>query len=408
MSNEEINTVQEWIEKQIDLEYADGSAQDKDETYRKVWREEMEAMTKPIMIMQDMDTVRPTYILDRGLYDSPGLEVQPSTPERVFEFGDEYASNRLGLSQWLFSADNPLTARVAVNRYWQMIFGRGIVDTPDDFGSQGTLPTHPALLDWLSVEFMESGWDVKSILKIMVMSATYQQASKTDSVSLAFDSDNKWLSRGGQQRLTAEMLRDQALKISGLLNSKVGGPSVKPFQPEGLWTQVSSGGRYQRKYMVGKGSDLYRRSLYTYWKRIAPPPAMLIFDADPRGICNVKRQSTNTPLQALVLLNDPQFLTASRALAQRMLKNGGANAEQRIEYAFRWATSRKPAAKEMEILQDLFLIEKNEFEEHPDRAAAFIKDNEIKNTDEFNVEELAAYTVIASAMINLSESLQKN
>ena len=408
MSKEEINAVQEWIEKQIDLEYVDGSSQDKDEKYRNVWREEMEAMTKPIMIMQDMDTVRPTYILDRGLYDSPGMEVQPSTPERVFEFGDAYASNRLGLSQWLFNVDNPLTARVAVNRYWQMIFGRGIVDTPDDFGAQGSLPTHPALLDWLAVEFMDSGWDVKNILKTMVMSATYQQASKTDSISLAFDPDNKWLSRGRQQRLTSEMLRDQALKISGLLNSKVGGPSVKPFQPKGLWTQVSSGGRYQRKYMVGKGKDLYRRSLYTYWKRISPPPAMLIFDADPRGICNVKRESTNTPLQALVLLNDPQFLTASRALAQRMIKKGGTNELQRIEYAFRWATSRKPGVEEMEILQDLFLIEKKEFEEHPERAIAFIKDSEIKNTDEFNTEELAAYTVTASAIINLSESLQKN
>ena len=408
MSKEQINAVQEWIEKQIDLEYVNGSSQDKDEEYRNVWREEMEAMTKPIMIMQDMDTVRPTYILDRGLYDSPGMEVQPSTPERVFEFGDAYASNRLGLSQWLFNVDNPLTARVAVNRYWQMIFGLGIVDTPDDFGAQGSLPTHPALLDWLAVEFMESGWDVKNILKIMVMSATYQQASKTDSISLAFDPDNKWLSRGRQQRLTAEMLRDQALKISGLLNSKVGGPSVKPFQPKGLWTQVSSGGRYQRKYMVGKGKDLYRRSLYTYWKRIAPPPAMLIFDADPRGICNVKRESTNTPLQALVLLNDPQFLSASRALAQRMIKKGGTNELQRIEYAFRWATSRKPGAEEMEILQDLFLIEKKEFEEHPERAIAFIKDSQIKNTDKFNIEELAAYTVTASAIINLSESLQKN
>ena len=308
----------------------------------------------------------------------------------------------------VFSEDNPLTARVAVNRYWQMIFGLGIVDTPDDFGSQGSLPTHPVLLDWLAVEFMESGWDVKSILKTMVMSATYQQASKTDSTALAFDPDNKWLSRGGQQRLTSEMLRDQALKISGLLNSNVGGPSVKPFQPEGLWTQVSSGGRYQRKYMVGKGDDLYRRSLYTYWKRIAPPPAMLIFDADPRGICNVKRQSTNTPLQALVLLNDPQFLTASRALALRMMKNGGKNTELRIEYAFRSATSRKPTAREMEILQDLFLIEKNEFEEHPDRAIAFIEDIEIKSTDELKVSELAAYAVIASTVLNLSESLQKN
>ena len=408
MPKEQIEMVQEYIESLIELEYKNGSTQDKDETYRKVWREEMEAMTKPIMIMQDMDTIRPTYILDRGLYDSPGMEVQPNTPERIYEFGQEYASNRLGLSEWLFSDDNPLTARVAVNRYWQMIFGRGIVDTPDDFGAQGSLPTHPELLDWLAVEFMESGWDVKNILKIMVMSATYQQASKTDSTSLAFDPDNKWLSRGGQHRLTAEMIRDQALKISGLLSSKIGGPSVKPFQPKGLWTQVSSGGRYQRKYMVGKAEDLYRRSLYTYWKRIAPPPSMLIFDADPRGTCNVKRQSTNTPLQALVLLNDPQFLNASRALAQRMIKNGGTDPAQRITYAFQWATSRKPDAKEMEILQDLFMIEKKEFEKHPDRANAFIKDNRIKIIDEFNAEELAAYGVVASTIINLSESLQKN
>ena len=358
--------------------------------------------------MQDMDTLSPTYILNRGLYDSPGIEVYPSTPERILEFNDKYAYNRLGLSQWLFATENPLTARVAVNRYWQMIFGRGIIDTPDDFGSQGSLPTHPALLDWLAVEFMESGWDVKSILKTMVMSATYQQASKTDSTDLAFDSDNKWLSRGGQERLTAEMLRDHALKISGLLNSKVGGPSVKPFQPEGLWTQVSSGGRYLRKYMVGKGDDLYRRSLYTYWKRIAPPPAMLIFDADPRGICNVKRQSTNTPLQALVLLNDTQFVIASRALARRMIKNGGNTSNLRIEYAFRWATSRKPAVKEMEILQDLFLFEKNEFSEHPDRAEAFMNNYEKESADHVKIEELAAYAVVASAIINLSESLQKN
>jgi len=408
LSQKEIDEVQEWIDKQIELEYVDGSTQDKDEEYKEVWREEMEAMTQPIMIMKDMDTVRPTYILNRGLYDSPGNEVQPGTPERIFEFGDEYESNRLGLSQWLFNPDNPLTARVAVNRYWQLIFGRGLVDTPDDFGSQGALPTHPALLDWLAVEFIESGWDVKSLLKTMVMSATYQQASKTDSISLAFDPDNKWLGRGSQQRLTAEMLRDQSLKISGMLNQKVGGPSVKPFQPSGLWTQVSSGGRYQRKYMVGQGDDLYRRSLYTYWKRIAPPPAMIIFDADPRSICNVKRQSTNTPLQALVLLNDPQFLTASRALAQRMLKEGGSNLNERIEYAFRWATSRKPDEKELEILADLFQIEKKEFMEHPDRAEAFMNDNEVGTLEGVHQEELAAYGVIASTIINLSESLQKN
>ena len=389
------------------MEYANGSKQDKEEIYREVWREEMEAMTKPIMIMQDMDTIRPTYILDRGLYSSLGEEVQPNTPKLIKEFGQEYTSNRLGLSEWLFSSDNPLTARVAVNRYWQMIFGRGIVDTPDDFGSQGSLPTHPELLDWLAVEFMESGWNLKHLIKIIVMSATYQQASKTVTSSLDFDPDNKWLSRGGQQRLTAEMLRDQALKISGLLNTKVGGPSVKPHQPDGLWTEVSSGGRYQRKYMVGSGEDLYRRSLYTYWKRIAPPPAMLIFDADTRGVCNVKRQSTNTPLQALVLLNDPQFLNASKALAHKMIKNG-TNSEQRISYGFRSGTSRKPNSREIEILKDLYLIEKNEFDNHPYRAYDLVSNNEIKSFDKFDVKELAAYTVIASTIINLSESLQKN
>ena len=400
--------VEEYIENLVKIEYQNGSFQDRNESYRKNWIEELEVMTKPVMIMEDLDTVRTTYILNRGLYNSPGAKVYPGTPEKIYEFGEEYSNNRLGLSNWLFSENNPLTARVAVNRYWQMIFGRGIVDTPDDFGAQGSLPSHPELLDWLAVEFINSGWDIKKILKIMVMSATYQQDSKTDSASLAFDPNNKWLGRGGQQRLTAEMLRDQALKMSGLLVEKIGGPSVKPYQPEGLWTQVSSGGRYQRKYMVGNGEDLHRRSLYTYWKRISPPPAMLIFDADPRGTCNIKRQTTNTPLQALVLLNDPQFLNASRALAQRMIKNGGTNLKQRINYAFQWATSRKPENEEIEILQNLFLIEKEEFEKYPSRANAFINDNQIKDIDKFDSVELAAYAVIASTIINLSESLQKN
>lgn len=400
--------VEEYIENLVKIEYQNGSFQDRNESYRKNWIEELEVMTKPVMIMEDLDTVRTTYILNRGLYNSPGAKVYPGTPEKIYEFGEKYSNNRLGLSNWLFSENNPLTARVAVNRYWQMIFGRGIVDTPDDFGAQGSLPSHPELLDWLAVEFIKSGWDVKKILKIMVMSATYQQDSKTDSASLAFDPNNKWLGRGGQHRLTAEMLRDQALKMSGLLVEKVGGPSVKPYQPEGLWTQISSGGRYQRKYMVGNGEDLHRRSLYTYWKRISPPPAMLIFDADPRGTCNIKRQTTNTPLQALVLLNDPQFLNASRALAQRMIKNGGTNLKQRINYAFQWATSRKPENEEIEILQNLFLIEKEEFEKYPSRANAFINDNQIKDIDKFDSVELAAYAVIASTIINLSESLQKN
>ena len=305
----------------------------------------------------------------------------------------------------MFNPENPLTARVAGNRYWQLIFGRGLVDTPDDFGNQGAFPSHPELLDWLAVEFMESGWDMKNLIKLMVTSATYQQVSKTDTHELEFDPENRWLGRGTQQRLTAEMIRDQSLEISGLLNNKIGGPSVKPFQPEGLWTQVSSGGRYKRKYMNAHGEDLYRRSLYTYWKRIQPPPAMVIFDAGRRNLCTVKRQSTNTPLQALVLLNDPQYLSASQALAQRMIEKGRDNSKDRITYAFRWATSRKPAIDEISILENLLQKEEAEFEAFPERAKSFV---DSKNAQGMNTLELASYTVVANAIINLSESLQKN
>ena len=310
----------------------------------------------------------------------------------------------MGLSQWLFNVDNPLTARVAVNRYWQMIFGRGIVDTPDDFGAQGSLPTHPALLDWLAVEFMDSGWDVKNILKTMVMSATYQQASKTDSISLAFDPDNKWLSRGRQQRLTSEMLRDQALKISGLLNSKVGGPSVKPFQPKGLWTQVSSGGRYQRKYMVGKGKDLYRRSLYTYWKRTVPPPGMITFDASTRDYCTVERQKTSTPLQALVLLNDPQLIEASTQLAVQVLKNEQLSDEDRIERIFRKITSRKPDLSEIDNLLTFLADAKNEYSE---AKTGQLKTNSTLDLEQLSKKNVYAFSMLTSLIFNLDEAIVK-
>jgi hypothetical protein len=408
LPEEEVTRIRNYIEEQVEAEYANGSTQDKDKTYLENWRAEMEAMIQPVMIMKEKDTVRSTYILDRGLYDSPGEEVSHGTPERISPFGNDYSPDRLGLSNWLFNSENPLTARVAVNRYWQMIFGRGLVNTPDDFGSQGDLPTHPKLLDWLAVDFMESGWDVKKLLKTMVSSATYQQASKTDSIELAFDPENHWLGRGPQQRLTAEMIRDQALKISGLLNEEVGGPSVKPYQPAGLWTQVSSGGRYKRKYMAAHGDDLYRRSLYTYWKRIQPPPSMAIFDAAGRNICTVKRQSTNTPLQALVLLNDPQFVEASRALAQRMIKEGGSDVQSRIEYAFRWATSRKPDSEELSIMDGLYQEEIKEFQKYPEKANSILKIGELENDESLDRSELAAYTVVASAIVNLSESIQKN
>lgn len=408
LPKEEVKKIRNYIDEQIESEYANGSTQDKDKMYRANWKEEMEAMLQPVMVMEEKDTLRPTYILERGLYDSPGEEVSFGTPENISGFNPDLSKNRFGLAQWLFDAENPLTARVAVNRYWQMIFGSGLVATPDDFGSQGSIPTHPALLDWLAVEFVESGWDVKNLLKLMVMSTTYQQASSANESQLAFDPENQWLGRGTQQRLTAEMLRDQVLTIGGLISEEIGGPSVKPYQPEGLWTQVSSGGRYKRKYMTTHGKDRYRRSLYTYWKRILPPPAMVIFDAASRNQCTVKRQSTNTPLQALVLLNDPQFVEASQALAYQMMTEGGKNLKQRIDYAFRWATSRKPDLGELIILESLFNDELKEFQKYPDKADDFLNIGGFNSKENLNSQELAAYGVVANTIMNLSESLQKN
>ena len=408
LPNKQVEEIQQYIDQAIEQEYLEGSKQDDDHSYLSNWKEEMEAMLQPVMIMQDMDTIRPTYILERGLYDTPGLEVSPGTPASILPFADDMPPNRLGLAKWLFSSEHPLTSRVVVNRYWQMIFGRGLVDTPEDFGNQGSLPSHPLLLDWLAVELVESGWDIQHLLKLMVTSATYQQASKTEENQFAFDPENQWLGRGPQQRLTAEMLRDQALIVSGLMNSKVGGPSVKPYQPKHLWTQVSSGGRYKRKYMNAHGPDLYRRSLYTYWKRIQPPPAMLIFDAANRNQCTVKRQRTNTPLQALVLLNDPQFVEPSRAFAERIIREGGKSLEQRMVYAFRCATSRTPDAEEISILTNLFQYELEEFEKHPEKATQFLEIGEYQQQENYEPANLAAYAVVANTLLNMSESMQKN
>lgn len=407
LPEDEVSRIRLYIEDKIETEYGQGSTQDTDRSYLSNWKEEMEAMLQPVMIMQDRDTLRPTFVLERGLYDAHGVQVSFGTPQAILGFDPDASNNRLGLSEWLFDQDNPLTARVAVNRYWQMIFGRGLVKTPDDFGSQGALPSHPALLDFLAVEFMESGWDVKHLIKMMVMSATYQQSSKVSKAQWAFDPENQWLARGTQQRLTAEMLRDQVLVMSGLLHRKVGGPSVKPYQPSGLWTQVSSGGRYTRKYMIAHGQDRYRRSLYTYWKRTQPPPAMVIFDAASRNQCSVNRQSTNTPLQALVMLNDPQFVEAARAFAQRLLMRPGEGPEDRLRYAFRYATSREPDEEELNILLELYRSEQNEFEKHPARADDFLAIGS-HHLAESPATETAAYGTVVNAIFNLSESLQKN
>ena len=362
---------------------------------------------KPTMVMADMDTVRPTYILDRGQYDAPITKVHPGTPEVIFPFDSTYSPNRLGLAQWLFAEENPLSARVAVNRYWQMIFGMGIVATPGDFGSQGNLPSHPQLLDWLAIEFRESGWDVKSLIKMIVMSATYRQAVKVEKYHREIDPENRYLARGPQGRLSAEMVRDHALAISGLLSSRLGGPSVKPYQPPGLWLEVASGNQSLRKYIQDHGEDLYRRSLYSFWKRTLPPPSMKVFDAPSREECTIQRRPTNTPMQALVLLNDPQFVEASRLIAARMIKEGGEHSKDRIAFAFRLATSRQVKSKELRVLQDLFEEEWAAFQSDEAAAKDLLSIGEYQLEKDIDAAELAGYTVVANAILNLTEAIQK-
>ena len=371
------------------------------------WEAELNVLTYPTMIMGEMDTLRPAFILDRGRYDAPGERVVSATPAQILPFPSDLPPNRLGLAEWLFLPDHPLTARVAVNRYWQMLFGTGIVRTPEDFGSQGALPSHPELLDWLAVSFRESGWDVAELLKTIVLSATYRQSSATTPELQERDPANTLLARGPHLRLTAEMIRDNALAISGLLAGEIGGPPVKPYQPTGLWMEVSSGGTFMRKYHEGTGDDLYRRSLYTFWKRIQPPPSMITFDAASRNECIVKRQQTSTPLQALVLLNDPQFVEAARVLGERMILEGGAAPADRIRFGFRLATSRNPDDEEAGILIDLLGEEQARFQENPDQATALLNIGAYSSGSELEIAEWAAYASVASAMMNLSETISK-
>ena len=358
-----------------------------------------------LMVMGDLqDSIRPTYVLNRGVYDDLGDEVFAQTPQAVLSFPEDLPKNRLGLSQWLFAPENPLTARVMVNRMWQMIFGKGIVATPDDFGNQGSLPTHPALLDWLAVEFQDLNWDMKALYKKMVMSATYQQSTTVSAELLEVDPNNELLARSSRPRLPAEMIRDQALSISGLLVDSIGGEPVKPYQPAGLWAQVSS---TKIPYVQDHGENLYRRSLYTYWKRAVPPPNMLTLDAASRHTCTVKTDATSTPLQALVLLNDVQFVEAARVLAQNILleeKDDIAN----IQLAFRKATSRLPNARELEVLQELLDDSRQDFNAAPNSARELLAMGEYPVERSLEQVELAAFTMVTSAIFNLNETISKS
>jgi hypothetical protein len=304
--------------------------------------------------------------------------------------------NRLDLARWLTNPENPLTARVTVNRFWQQMFGRGIVETADNFGSTGSGPSHPDLIDWLATDFVEHGWDVKRLLKQIALSATYRQSAKVTPELLAKDPDNRLLARMPARRLTAEMLRDQALFVSGLLVEKQGGPSVYPYQPDGLWDEAMGRPAYPRS----KGPDLYRRTLYTFWKRTAPPPTSVAFDAADRSVCTARRQSTSTPLQALALLNDPQIVEAARFLGQRMLKVGGPTRADQAAWAFRLVATRAATDKERTILAKLFDEEAAVFVGDPKAAEKLLTVGDGKTDPALKPAELAAATSVALTILN--------
>ncbi len=294
---------------------------------------------------------------------------------------------------------NPLTARVAVNRIWRSHFGRGLVETAGDFGTQGRLPTHPELLDYLARTFIDSGWDIKALHKLIVTSTTYQQSSIATPELLAEDPENHWLARGPKRRLRAEEIRDHALALSGLLSPRLGGRSARPYQPAGLWEEAGTG----KSYTPDKGEGLYRRSLYTFWRRTAPPPTMLIFDAPTREVCRANRETTTTPLQALVLLNDPQFVEAARMLAERLWQLPGADADARILNAFRLVIGRRPAPVELDRLRKLYSEQLARFSAEPERARLLLKTGEHPVDPALPPVELAATTVLTSALMNLDE-----
>jgi hypothetical protein len=355
---------------------------------------------KEVMVMKEMETPRKTYILDRGEWDAPTEQVFPGTPEDVMEYSDDLPKNRLGLAQWLVNPRNPLFSRVTVNRYWKLYFGTGIVRTLDDFGNQGALPTHPELLNWLALYFIESGWNIKAFQKMIVMSATYQQSSRVDNEILMKDPDNHLLARGPSYLLPAEMIRDNALAASGLLVRKVGGPGVFPYQPEGLWEEKGTLSNFLLTYKPDTGDGLYRRSLYTFWRRTSPPPSMTIFDAGSRDVCTVERQSTNTPQQALVLLNDPQYIEASRLVAERMMKEGGTTSGDRITYGFRLLTSRQPNEKELEILTQLYQEELCNYKNDRKSALDLLSMGDYNHDLHLDMSVLAANSVVANIIMN--------
>ena len=359
-----------------------------------------------LMVSEDMPTVRPTYLLDRGAYDAPKQSVEPQTPARILPFPEDLPANRLGLTEWLFLDDNPLTARVAINRYWQMLFGRGLVETAHDFGSQGALPSHPQLLDHLASDFRDGGWDLRRMLRTMVLSEAYRRDSRATDKQREWDSANIYLARGPSGRLPAEMIRDNALAAAGIIDRRIGGTSVKPYQPEGLWFQANQFSQALLHYQADAGDDLYRRSMYTFIKRTSPPPFMTNFDATGRDVCTVKRSKTNTPLQALNLLNDPQFVEFARVLAQRV-QTEKVDVNEQLALAFRLVTGRRAAAREQAILQQLYAEELARFGEEPQLAQDLLATGEYPLPEHLDPIRTAAITSVGNVLFSHDEAYVK-
>lgn len=359
-----------------------------------------------VMVMQDLPAPRAAFVLERGAYDVRREQVQPGTPQEIFPYPTAAAANRLGLAKWLTDKNNPLTSRVIVNRYWQLYFGQGIVKTVEDFGNQGALPHHPELLDFLATSFMESGWEVKKLQKLIVLSATYRQSSSVSVAQRKADPENNLLARGPSHRLQGELIRDGALAASGLLVRNIGGPSAKPYQPDGLWAEITGNSRILDQYREDIGQQLYRRGLYTFWRRTLPPPAMVTFDAPTRDVCIVKREETNTPLQALVLLNDPQFFEAARVLAQRVLKEKTTLSDQ-ITLAYRLLTGLKPEIKVVNLLEDHYSEQREQFLQQPKLADELLSVGHFPVDDDLPPHEVSAMSIVCNVIMSFDETIVK-
>jgi hypothetical protein len=377
-----------------------------------------------VMVMQELppDKARPTHVLLRGQYDKPGERVEPGVPASLPPLPEGAPRNRLALARWLIDPANPLTARVAVNRFWELYFGVGLVKTSEDFGTQGERPSHPELLDWLATEFLgfgietsglgslksevrspKPGWDVKALQRLIVTSATYRQSSRASLELVARDPENRLLARGPRFRLSAETIRDQALAASGLLVEQLGGASVKTYQPEGLWSEIAT----DTEYLQDHGAALYRRGLYTYWKRTVSPPMMATFDASARETCTVRPVRTNTPLQALALMNETAFVEASRLLAERLIRHGGRTSQERLRYAFRLVVARAPRPEEERTLLTGLRFHLERYRRDVAAAKQLLSVGEHPANTTIDPAELAAYTAAAGLILNLDEAVTK-